>query len=70
LQFVEQADQMLQIPSEPIELPGEHDIESPALRVGHELIERWSSILCSTHSTIYVLDGCPTSIRNVPSQLL
>jgi hypothetical protein len=52
LEFVEQRDEMTEIPSEAIEAPAHDHIELPSLRCGNQLVERRATVLRTTHTTI------------------
>jgi len=66
-QVVEQGDQMLQVPTEPIETPADQDIEPASLGIGEQLIESGTSILRPAHPAINVLDARPSPRLDLPA---
>ena len=67
LQVLEQRDQVLQVASQPIELPRHQHVELAAPRVRHEPVERRPAVGRAAHA---VIDGCLLAAgRDVAAQL-
>jgi hypothetical protein len=70
LQLLEECDQVLQIPAEPIESPAHQHIKPSALGVSNELVERWPPILRPADPVIDILLSRPAASPHVPPELL
>jgi len=70
LEFIEQGDQVAQIPSETIEAPAHDDIELSSLRCCNQLVERRSTVLRTADTTSDKLHRSPASRLDVASEFL
>jgi hypothetical protein len=70
LQLVQQRNQVLQVPPEPIKAPDENDVEAAALRVADHVVQRRPAFTCAADTVVAILasDG-PAAGRRVPAQL-
>jgi hypothetical protein len=60
---------VLQIAPEPIELPGDHDIELPPPGVFHQLVERRPRVLRASDPVVDVFHGGPATGLGIAPQL-
>ena len=70
LELLEERDQVLEIPSEPIKTPAHQHIELSPFRVSNHVIERGPAILRAADTAIGVLNGRPASGLDIAPEFL
>jgi hypothetical protein len=68
LEFVEQCDQVLQVPAEPVQTPHYQHVEASAPGIGHKAIERRPPIRRAANA-VDVFDSVPAASLCVAAQL-
>jgi hypothetical protein len=70
LPVLDDANQMSERPTQPIQCVHDDSVNLPTANSLHQFIQRRSGFAAATHSTIDILDGCPASGLTVETQFL
>ena len=69
LEFIEQQNQVPEVPSETVQPPADENIEAPSTSGFEEFIERRTAVLGTRHASVNVFDGRPASALHIRPKL-